>query len=92
MITCFDDSFRWLSHFTKNAVSKCKTIQPWKYFKSIKAYEFSGVDGILGDDDVNIPCEVYSLNGVKIAESTDNLAPGIYIVRQDNSIKKNVVN
>ncbi|MDE6228142.1 MAG: hypothetical protein K2M63_11575 [Muribaculaceae bacterium] len=34
------------------------------------------------------PYEVYSLNGVMIGNSIENLAPGIYIVRQGNAVKK----
>ncbi len=74
-----------------NAVNKCKQIDPWKNFKTIKAYDFAGVDDVLVDTDVDLPCEVYTLNGVKIAESTDNLAPGIYIVRQGSAVKKIIV-
>ena len=36
----------------------------------------------------NVPCEVFSLNGVKIADSIDNLPAGIYVVRQGNTAKK----
>ncbi len=32
--------------------------------------------------------EVYRLNGVMVGNSIDNLAPGIYIVRQGNVVKK----
>ncbi len=75
-----------------NAVNKCKQIDPWKNFKSIEAYDFAGVDDISVDAGADFPCEVYNINGVKIAESTDNLAPGIYIVRQGSAVKKIVVN
>ncbi len=75
-----------------NAVNKCKQIDPWKNFKSIEAYDFAGVDDISVDAGADFPCEVYNINGVKIAESTDNLAPGIYIVRQGSNVKKIVVN
>ena len=40
----------------------------------------SGVKTVLTDG--SSPVEVYNLNGYKISDSTDNLAPGIYIVRQ----------
>ncbi len=75
-----------------NAVNKCKQIDPWKNFKTIEAYDFAGVDDISVDAGADFPCEVYNINGVKIAESTDNLAPGIYIVRQGSNVKKIVVN
>lgn len=41
--------------------------------------------------DFNAPLEIYNLNGVMIATSIDNLVPGIYIIRQDNSVQKIVV-
>ncbi len=60
-------------------------------------YENSGnpdaVDCIFDDFanseiDFSAPLEVYTLNGARIADSTDNLAPGIYILRQGNATKK----
>ncbi len=60
-------------------------------------YENSGnpdaVDSIFDDFanseiDFSAPLEVYSLNGALIANSTDYLAPGIYIIRQGTSTKK----
>lgn len=70
------------------AIEKCKVISPWKYFKNIKAFDFSGVDQITSDIDFSSPLEVYTLNGVHIADSIDSLVPGLYIVRQGNKSKK----
>ncbi len=70
------------------AVDKCKQIEPWKYFSKIETYDFSGIDDVSVDLDNTTPCEVYNLNGVMIGNSIDNLAPGIYVVRQGNMVKK----
>lgn len=71
------------------AVDKCKLIDPWKNFNSIEVYDLSGTEEIGAGD---LPCEVYTVAGVKVGDSTDGLAPGIYIVRQGNDVKKIVVN
>ncbi len=42
--------------------------------------------------DFSAPLDVYTLNGVKIANTTDNLTPGIYIIRQGNATKKIAIN
>ena len=41
-----------------------------------------------GDIDFSAPVEVYNLQGVKMAHSVENLANGIYIVRQGNNVRK----
>lgn len=41
--------------------------------------------------DFNLPLEVYNLNGLRIATTVDNLAPGFYIIRQGKAVKKIVV-
>jgi len=41
-----------------------------------------------GDIDFSAPIEVYNLQGVKVAHSVENLANGIYIVRQGNNVRK----
>ncbi|MGN0231872.1 MAG: hypothetical protein ACI4A8_06640, partial [Muribaculaceae bacterium] len=40
------------------------------------------------DADADAPVEVFNLQGVKIADSTDGLDAGIYIVRLGKSVKK----
>lgn len=32
--------------------------------------------------------DFFNINGVRIGESLENLSPAIYIVRQDNIVKK----
>ena len=41
-----------------------------------------------GDIDFSAPVEVYNLQGVKVAYSVENLANGIYIVRQGKNVRK----
>lgn len=41
--------------------------------------------------DFSLPFEVYNLQGVKVGKTTDNLTPGIYIIRQNNITKKVIV-
>ena len=40
------------------------------------------------DADADAPVEVYNLYGVKVADTTSRLTPGIYIVRQGKTVKK----
>ena len=65
-----------------------KDIKPWKYFKNIEVYVPASIDEVIADFNEDALCEVFNLNGVKVAESTDNLPAGIYIVRQGNTVKK----
>lgn len=56
-------------------------------------YGPDGIESVFDDnDDQDIdftsPLAVYTLNGVSIADSTDNLAPGLYIVRQGGRSRK----
>lgn len=44
-----------------------------------------------GDIDFSAPAEIYNLQGVRVSDSVENLANGIYIVRQGNNFKKIVV-
>ncbi len=54
----------------------------------------TGIDEIIvndpasGEIDLNAPVEVYNLNGLKVADSIETLAPGIYIVRQGVNVRK----
>lgn len=45
-------------------------------------------DGISSEIDFSQPIKVYNLTGVNVATSIQSLAPGIYIVRQGNTVKK----
>ncbi len=49
----------------------------------------SAIDEVTVDSpEANYPTEVYNLSGIKVADSTDNLPAGIYIVRRGPSVKK----
>lgn len=49
----------------------------------------SAIDEVIVDaPEANYPTEVYNLSGVKVADSTDNLPAGIYIVRRGPSAQK----
>lgn len=70
------------------AVNKCRQIDPWRNFLRIDAYEFDGIKDVETDIDNNQPCDVYTLGGMRVATSTEGLAPGIYILRQGDKAKK----
>lgn len=48
--------------------------------------KISGIDGIYNDADTDAPAEYYNLQGVHVP--SDNLSPGIYIIRQGNIARK----
>jgi len=51
----------------------------------------SAIENVIADPDPDAPVEVYNINGLKVADSTDNLPAGLYIVRQGKSVKKIIV-
>ncbi|MDE5881791.1 MAG: leucine-rich repeat domain-containing protein [Muribaculaceae bacterium] len=66
---------------------------PWLYFEKVEAKDFNaGVEDIIASPesgiDPNAPMDIYTLDGKRISSSIDNLAPGIYIVRQGKIAKK----
>ena len=69
-------------------VSKAATVEPWCLFKTIKAYDFNGVEEIEADIDMNAPAEVYTLAGVKVADAVEGLPAGIYLIRQGGKVQK----
>lgn len=77
----------------------CKIIAESLYFNgpvaefTIKNTDFNGVNEIYTESfgngiDYTQPYEVYNLSGVKVGDSKDGLAKGIYIVRQGNAAVK----
>ncbi|MDE6079548.1 MAG: leucine-rich repeat domain-containing protein [Duncaniella sp.] len=67
--------------------------EPWCNFTNIKVVEgSSAIDEVIADFDVDAPCEVFLLTGVKVADTTVDLPAGIYIVRQGDTVKKIAVN
>lgn len=76
----------------------------WWQFLDIYESDFSNLDEIFGSDintgvedifynvdDVVDKGETYTLNGIKITPAKDSIAPGIYIVRKGNKLKKIIV-
>jgi hypothetical protein len=64
------------------------TMAPWSSFKNRQLY---GV--VAGIEDIeaaanNAATEVYNLKGIKVANSTENLPAGFYIVRQGSNVAK----
>lgn len=76
-------------HVPAAALEKAAVTLPWSQFKNIKAHDFSSaITDVTVDAENDAPIEVYHLNGIKIADSTDSLPAGLYIVRQGNTVKK----
>ena len=76
----------------KGCTSVYANTVPWKYFSIISEEEYDGVDNIISDEnndiDFSTPVQVYNLQGVMVSDTVNNLANGIYIVRQGNNVKK----
>lgn len=86
------DRTRCTLYVPAESIELYRTISPWKEFKNIKATNNAGIEDIVVDDDnADCPVEVYSIQGVKVGDSTDGLAPGTYIVKQGRSITKQVI-
>ena len=79
-------------HLIEDAISRAKTIDPWKQFNSIKAYNFSSLIDVVTDEFLDPEIEVYDLNGIKVGDSVDHLTSGTYIVRQNATVKKIIIN
>ncbi|MDE6394737.1 MAG: hypothetical protein K2K77_05285 [Duncaniella sp.] len=47
---------------------------PWRNFKNIETYDFSGIEDIIADFDEDAPYEIYNLNGVKAGDNIDALS------------------
>lgn len=56
------------------------------YLVADKDFELAGVSDVVADQDLNAPVELFNLNGVRV-NSTD-VAPGLYIQRQGNTVTK----
>lgn len=84
-----DETYRSATLYVPyTAVTEAKKTMPWSLFKDIQGHDFSGIEYVVDDLDINAPVEVYNLNGVKLGESTDNLPAGIYILHQGSTIRK----
>ena len=82
----------------QEAIEVCLRISPWRNFYDIKPYDFAtGVEDIVFspedryEDDVKGLTQVFTLDGVKVSETRENLAPGVYVIRKGSETKKIVV-
>ena len=67
-----------------SAVEKCRLISPWKEFKNILAYDFSGVEYV-GEGEVKTVSGRFDISGTTV----DEKHKGMVIVRfSDGSVKK----
>lgn len=84
-----DDINKWtcILHVPSESIDDYKAAEQWKEFFFI---EETGVEEITidNDDSSNYPVEIYNLSGVKIGNTTENLAPGLYIKRQGRKVEK----
>lgn len=65
----------------------------WRDFGTIIDDITDGVDDVMADKapegvDFAMPYEVYNLNGQPVGNTIDNLSKGLYLVRQNNVVKK----
>ncbi len=63
----------------------------WKNFKSLVEEIPTSIDLISSDYNTDTSTVIYDLKGANIAGQISSLAPGIYIVRQGNTMKKIIV-
>lgn len=70
------------------ALDNVYSTEPWMYFVNIKESDFSGIEEVIAELDPNASIEVYNLNGVKVADTIENLPIGLYIIRQGKVAKK----
>ena len=86
-----DDINKWKCtlYVPTESIEQYKVADHWKDFFFIE--ELGIEDIVVDDDNADCPIEVYSIQGVKVGDSTDGLAPGTYIVKQGRSITKQVI-
>ncbi|MCM1067933.1 MAG: leucine-rich repeat domain-containing protein [Muribaculaceae bacterium] len=69
------------------SVEKYRNAPQWKDFFKIEP--MAGIDEIEVDHEwADAPVVVYNLNGLKVADSTEGLPAGLYIVRQGGKVEK----
>ncbi|MDE5877757.1 MAG: leucine-rich repeat domain-containing protein [Muribaculaceae bacterium] len=71
----------------ESALPQAETVTPWCLFANREAFDFEvGVKGVGADAEATV--EVYTLDGVKVGTSTDELPTGVYVVRQGSDVRK----
>ncbi|MDE6006778.1 MAG: leucine-rich repeat domain-containing protein [Muribaculaceae bacterium] len=79
-------------HIPSLAIANYMKTEPWKNFKKFKIHYFAGMDeNSVFDDPIDQKCAVFNLNGMYVSDSLENLAPGLYIIRENGKIQKIVV-
>ena len=83
----FDIYWQATLYVRESALPQAETVTPWCRFINREAYDF---DAGMKDISANVEdsVEVYTLDGVKIGTSADDLPTGIYIVRQGSEVRK----
>ena len=74
-------------HVPSDSANLYMTVSPWRYFYNIS----TGIDDVVADSDNDAPCEIFNLNGVKVADNADNLPSGIYIRKSNGKAEKFIV-
>ena len=71
------------------SIADYQAAEQWKEFFFIKDIE-SGVEEVFVEEEdySNAPIEIFNLSGLKVGDSTENLAPGVYIKRQGRKVEK----
>ncbi len=82
--------WRYFSHIVETDFAGIDEIFKADYVDNNDPNAVESIFDDYADSEINFsaPLEVYTLSGALIGNSTDNLAPGIYIVRQGNATKK----
>lgn len=65
--------------------------EEYAYFRKIKGFDSAGISDVTNDDS-KTPIEVYTIQGIRIYDTIQNLSNGIYIIRQGKATKKVIVN
>ncbi len=82
---CFDVANKWdcTLHIPMQCIDKYKAADQWKDFYFVE--EFMAESSIEQIETYNTDSfEVYNLHGIKIGDNIDKLAPGLYIIRNEN--------
>lgn len=78
-------------HVPEGSLDKYRASSLWSRFKKIQGIS-SALNEISNGDGADLSVvEVYSVSGVKVAESTENLPAGIYILRKGSNTTKIVI-
>lgn len=82
-----DDINKWECklYVPQECIDDYKAAEQWKEFFFV---EVSDIEDISIDESATYPIEIYNISGIKVGNSIENLAPGIYIKRQGNKTEK----